>query len=119
VKILLIDDNLEITTMLEKYLTLKNFSCIVSNDGRNAVSLLEHEHFDAVILDIAMPNFCGFDVLEELHRKNIYQNIFVLTAVQLTNEETSLLKSYNVIQILHKPIDLKFLLHSIQNIIHA
>lgn len=118
-KLLLVDDNTEITDMLRKFLNLKGYTCVVSNDGKNAISLLESERFDLVILDIAMPNFCGFDVLEELDKNKIKQNIFVLTAVALTDEDAALLKQYGVKQIMRKPVDLTFLLHSIQHEIHA
>ena len=111
--ILLVDDNVKITEMLSSYLTLKNNSCVVSNDGRTGLSLMENKRFDAVVLDIAMPNFCGFDVLEKLNEKKIEQNIIVLTAAPLTNKESELLKAYNVKQVLQKPVNLNTLLHSI------
>jgi DNA-binding response OmpR family regulator len=114
--ILLVDDNVKITEMLSSYLTLKSNSCVVSNDGKTGLSLMENEHFDAVVLDIAMPNFCGFDVLEKLNSKKIEQNIIVLTAAPLTNKETELLKAYRVKQILQKPVNLNTLLHSIYTV---
>lgn len=111
--ILLVDDNVKITEMLSSYLTLKSNSCVVSNDGRTGLSLMENKQFDAVVLDIAMPNFCGFDVLEKLNEKKIEQNIIVLTAAPLTNKETELLKAYRVKQVLQKPVNLNTLMHSI------
>ena len=111
--VLLVDDNVKITEMLSSYLTLKSNSCVVSNDGRTGLSLMENKHFDAVILDIAMPNFCGFDVLEKLNGGKIEQNIIVLTAAPLTDKESELLKAYRVKQVLQKPVNLNTLMHSI------
>ena len=78
---------------------------------------MENKHFDAVVLDIAMPNFCGFDVLEKLNGKKIEQNIIVLTAAPLTNKEIELLKTYNVKLVLQKPVNLNTLLHSISTMV--
>jgi len=115
-KILLIDDNKRITDMLSSYLTLKCHECIVANDGKNGLALLEREVFDVTILDIAMPEFCGFDVLKQLNHdeKIIDQNIIVLTAISLSDDDILLLRKYGVKQILTKPVNPKILLHEIE-----
>lgn len=114
-KILIIDDNQKITEMLKSYLELKNHDVTVSNDGRNGLSLMEASAFDATILDIAMPEFSGFDVVDQLRKdgKVNGNKIVVLTAVPLSQAETDMLTSKGVHSILKKPANLQVLLKTL------
>ena len=114
-KILLIDDNEDITKMLHKYMTIKGHSCSVVNDGKSGLDLLEKQTFDVVILDIAMPKFSGSDVIDQLCKsgKIKNQNIITLTASILSDDVESMLKSKGVHSCLKKPIDPDVLLDHI------
>lgn len=116
-KILLVDDNEDITKMLSKYMSLKGHTCIVVNDGRSGLNLIEnHQAFDVVLLDLAMPEFTGRDIIDELHKsgKIKNQNIVTLTASSINYDEESMLKSKGVRSCLKKPIDPDTLLEHIQ-----
>jgi two-component system, OmpR family, response regulator len=115
-KILLIDDNEDITKMLHKYMTIKGHSCSVANDGQSGLDLMENQTFDVIILDIAMPKFSGNDVLGELRNsgKIKNQNIVTLTASILSDDAESLLKDNGVRLCLRKPIDPDILMEHIQ-----
>jgi len=115
-KILLIDDNSDITKMLHKYMTLKGHSCSVANNGLSGLDLINKQTFDVIILDIAMPTFSGNDVIEALHKngKIKNQNIVTLTASILTGDIETILKGKGVKLCLKKPIDPDVLLDNIQ-----
>ncbi|HET6458871.1 MAG TPA: response regulator [Nitrosopumilaceae archaeon] len=115
-KILIIDDNEDITKMFSKYMTIKGHSCSVVNDGQNGLNLIENQTFDAILLDIAMPDFSGRDVIDELHKsgKIKNQNIIVLTASAIAPDFESMMKSKGVRLCLKKPIDPDILLDQIQ-----
>ena len=115
-KILLIDDNSDITKMLQKYVTIKGHSCSVANDGKSGLDFINTQEFDVIILDIAMPTFSGNDVIDALHKngKIKNQNIVTLTASILTGDIESTLKSKGVNLCLKKPIDPDVLLDHIQ-----
>ena len=115
-KILLIDDNEDITKMLQKYMTLKGHSCSVANNGLSGLDLINKQTFDVIILDIAMPTFSGNDVIDALHKsgKINNQNIVTLTASILTGDIESILKDKGVNLCLKKPIDPDVLLDQIQ-----
>lgn len=72
-----------------------------------------------MILDLAMPGFSGFSVLEALEKEDLIKstNIIVLTATPITNREESLLKRYGVKEIMKKPADMTNLLKLLE--IHA
>lgn len=115
-KILIIDDNKDITKMFSKYMTIKGHSCTVVNDGKSGLNLIETKIFDAVILDIAMPEFSGSDIIDALYEsgKIKHQNIITLTASSISDDAESTLKSKGVRLCLKKPIDPDVLLGHMQ-----
>lgn len=110
-KVLLIDDNVETSVMLSKFLGLKGYDCIVSNDGRNGLALINSNNFDVVLLDLSMPEFSGHDVIEQLCQSGkIKKNkIIVFTASSLKEEESKNLLGRGVRSVLQKPIELNLL----------
>src|ERR1700704_4521496 len=80
---LLVDDNKEISDMLYQYLTLKGkYDCTISNRGRDGLKQIQSKKYDFVILDLAMPEFTGFDIIESLQKTGDLktQKILVLTS---------------------------------------
>lgn len=114
-KILIIDDNHDITTMMHKYLTLKGHDCTVSNDGRNGLTLIEQQNFDAILLDLAMPEFTGIDVVDSLHRsgKIKERKIILFTASSVKDDDITNLMKKGVHSCLKKPVKLDLLMKAI------
>ena len=114
-KILIIDDNESITNMFSRFFTKNGFDCIQSNDGRNGLTLIKKEKFDVVILDLAMPEFTGVDVIEELKQNNLLEDlkIIVLTASALSDEHLDDLEKKGVHACMKKPVQLSELLQLI------
>jgi len=67
-KILVVDDNKSITGMIFRLLKYEGHECVVANDGKNGLTLINEGNFDAVVLDLAMPEFSGTDVVNELEK---------------------------------------------------
>lgn len=113
--ILLIDDNKDITTMLSKYLTLKGHDCTVSNDGRNGLTLIEQQKFDVVLLDLAMPEFTGIDIVNNLYNSGKIKNhkIILFTASSVKEDEIQDLLKKGIHSCLKKPVKLDTLIKSI------
>jgi len=61
-KICIIDDNTSISGMFSKLLKMESHEVVVANGGRAGLELLDNDVFDAVIMDLAMPDFSGLDV---------------------------------------------------------
>jgi len=77
-KILLVDDDKELTSLLQELLNLEDFDVIIAHDGEQALALLDHS-IDLLLLDIMMPKKNGLDTLKELRQK--YQTpVIMLTA---------------------------------------
>ena len=115
-KILIIDDNKTITEMLSKYLTVKGYDCVVTNDGRNGLNLMKKEKFHTVFLDMSMPDFGGKDVIAALEKDNLLkdQRIIIFTASSVSNDEMDeLIKKDGVELCLRKPVQLSELITTI------
>jgi DNA-binding response OmpR family regulator len=71
IRILLIEDDNEVRTMLR--LTLTHFGHIVieARNGKEGLELFEHAKADLVITDIVMPEKEGLEVLVELRKKQV------------------------------------------------
>ncbi len=78
-KILLIDDDVELCEMLAEYLESESFIVNMLHDGRSGMNQAKTESYDAIILDVMMPEMDGFSVLQEL-RKHIATPVLMLTA---------------------------------------
>lgn len=113
--ILIIDDNEQITKMLTTFLELKNHNCTITNDGRRGLSLIEEKKFDVVLLDLAMPEFDGYAVINALESKNLLKSskIIVFTASTISQQELDKLVSRGVNSYILKPIDIDILLAKI------
>ncbi|HEX9845763.1 MAG TPA: response regulator, partial [Candidatus Nitrosotenuis sp.] len=60
-----------------------------------------------ILMDLAMPDFSGPDIIESLYNRNLMNNklIIALTASSITDEDKTNLKKRGVHSILKKPID--------------
>ena len=65
-RILLADDEPEITRALKTMLERMQYTVDVAADGREALEFLEHVLYDAVVLDIMMPGLDGLSVLRHM-----------------------------------------------------
>lgn len=107
-KICVIDDNISITGMIGKLLKMKGHDATIVNGGREGLSILEKEIFDVVILDIAMPEFSGIDVVDALNESGRIkeQKICILTASSAADTQLEELKRKGCKEILKKPLEL-------------
>ena len=111
-KILIVDDNKDISSMYNQFLTLKGHQCVETNQGQNSTALIQKHEFDTVILDLAMPEFDGFDVVNTLVTEKLLDNlrVIVITASSINDEKINKLKTQGVFACLKKPINLQELL---------
>ena len=68
-KILLIEDNLEIRENTSEILSLANYEVIAAENGKIGVELAQRELPDLIVCDIMMPELDGYGVLHILTKK--------------------------------------------------
>ncbi|WP_284641319.1 response regulator transcription factor [Paenibacillus silviterrae] len=79
-KILVIDDDEKITSMLRRSLAFEGYMVLTSNHGMDGLKqILEHEP-DAVILDVMMPQLDGWEVVRRIREGGFEVPVLMLTA---------------------------------------
>ena len=114
--VLIIDDNENIARMLSTALTLQGFTCDFSTDGKDGLKqILEGKH-DVILLDLSMPDFSGYDILDTLEKKNVVseKKIIVFTASSLNTQEQKNLIERGVFKCLTKPVSMDTLVEIIK-----
>ncbi|MEA4894223.1 MAG: response regulator transcription factor [Oscillospiraceae bacterium] len=79
IKLLIVDDNKQITSILEEYAKKEGYQTVVAFDGEEAIQKYEAEKPDILLLDVMMPLKDGFTVCREI-RKNSNVPIIMITA---------------------------------------
>ena len=72
-KLLVIDDNKDIIETLLLYSSNNiGLDCTVPTTGSNGLNVIRNnEEFDLILLDLAMPEFTGLDVINSLENENL------------------------------------------------
>lgn len=105
--ILLVDDNQKIRELFTSYLELKGFNVDSLDSGVEVMNKIESNDYDIVLLDMAMPQVSGFEVLVKMNEKQFDMNkVIVLTAADLSDEEKEKIKSFQIRAFLEKPAEL-------------
>lgn len=69
-KLLIVDDNKQITSILEEYAKKEGYNTIIARDGEEAIREFEKSNPDMVLLDVMMPKMDGFEVCREIRKKS-------------------------------------------------
>ncbi len=88
-KILVVEDHLPLRTALEIALPDYGYAVVSAGDGDEALRVAQAERPDLVLLDVMLPGRSGFEVCQELRRRNLGVPVLVLTAK--TGDEDELL----------------------------
>ena len=116
--ILIIDDNDQITKMISSFLDMSNHECTVVNDGKEGLELIKTNQYDSIILDLAMPEFDGYQILDTLAKEDPEQlpKIIILTASSISIETVKKFKELGISSCLQKPVDIDQLLAKITSV---
>ena len=79
-KLLLIEDEKELATSIQKYLTDKDFVCEWVNSTKAAIDKISIYDYDCILLDLMLPDGNGFEILQELKYQNKTEGIIIISA---------------------------------------
>jgi len=85
-KILVVDDNLQLRTLLVSYLTQEAFEVVTAGDGQEALYVARHEKPDLVILDLMMPQMGGYEFMR-IYSREADTPVILLTARMEENDK--------------------------------
>ena len=108
-RILLAEDEKSLSHAIETILKKNNYAVDVVFNGRDALTYLESDLYDAVILDIMMPYIDGITVLKTVRKNNNHVPILLLTAKHQIEDKVEGLDT-GANDYLTKPFDFRELL---------
>jgi DNA-binding response OmpR family regulator len=117
-RILVVDDEPDLTRLCSLALKYHGFSVDTFNDSEEVLSNFKPDYYDLVILDIKMPKMDGFELYDELKKKDSDAKICFLTASELYYKEFRK-KEYHALDknlFIRKPIDNEDLLKEVNRI---
>jgi len=107
-RILVVEDNDDISEAMKFFCgARKDTDCHVVNNGQEGLESIRSEKFDLILLDIAMPEFSGLDVIKSLKQDRIIEskNIVIFTA---SSDQTILneMRNSGIKEVFKKPFSL-------------
>ena len=115
-KCLLIDGNKDVTDAISFFFESENIPCTIVNDGRSGLDTIKSQDHDLVLLDLAMPDFSGYDIIKELQTDDLIKKtkVLIITASSMNEKRLEEMKKMGVLDILRKPITLETLKDTIK-----
>ena len=115
-KILLLEDDLNLSETVSDYFEEQGFDVICVYDGEEAISSIYEHNFDLLLLDVNVPNKNGFEVLKEIRAQNKKVPAIFITSL---NSMDSLEKGFEsgCDDYIRKPFEIKELLLRVQTLI--
>ncbi len=115
-KILLLEDDLNLSETVSEYLEDSGFEVSCVYDGDEAIELIYEHNFDLLLLDVNVPNKNGFEVLKEVRKNNKKTAAIFITSL---NSMDSLEEGFNsgCDDYIRKPFELKELLIRVKTIL--
>ena len=113
--ILIVEDDANISELVQMYLKKEGYETCIANDGGEGVNLFRKTKPDLVLLDIMLPVMDGFGVLRTI-RQDSATPVIMLTAKGETNDKVQGLK-HGADDYLTKPFEMKELLARIEAVL--
>lgn len=112
-KILIIDDEKEITNILSEFLSQRGYAVATALDGEEGLNKFDIENPDLVLCDIKMPRKDGFGFLKEVRESRRWVPIIIISAL---DDPASVLKGYDFQAdfYISKPVNLNEILRSVE-----
>ena len=116
VKILLVEDDVNLGFLLVDYLESQGFDVKIYNDGVSGLKGFQLTHFDLCIVDIMLPKMDGFSLIEKIKESNKKVPIIILSARSLKEDK---IRGFciGVDDYITKPFDEEELLYRIKAIL--
>lgn len=112
-KILLIDDEVDFLSAMSERMKARDMEVTTASSAREGLEKVAAESFDAVILDLAMPEMDGIETLKILKEKNPDLQVILLTGHATIKQGIEAMK-LGALDLLEKPADINTLTEKIK-----
>jgi two-component system CheB/CheR fusion protein len=106
IRILVVDDILDVREMLTMFLTQAGFQVTSAESARDALQAASDQSFDLIVSDVGMPDMNGFDLARSLRRLSRYKTVPMIAVTgysEYEDRERALQSGFNTQLV--KPID--------------
>ncbi len=111
--ILLVEDDLTFSRILEGFLSKHGHRVTVNNKGKDGLRTLQSRGFDLVILDYRLPDITGMDILFEIKKENTTMPVVIMTSFNDIRTAVKAIKS-GAFEYITKPVNPEELLMIVQ-----
>ena len=115
-RILLVEDEEQIRKIVTMNLELEGYEVVVTDNGKNALQLIDGQHFDLLLLDIMLPEVSGLQICEQVRLKNTEVGIIIISAKDTPSNRIEGLR-LGADDYLTKPFNLEELLLRVKNVL--
>lgn len=115
-KILIIEDEIELAKSISEYLSGESYLCEFASTFGDAMNKIETFQYDCILLDIMLPGGSGLTILEELKKQNKQDGVIIISAKNALDDKIKGLQ-LGADDYLTKPFHLSELMARIYSII--
>jgi DNA-binding NtrC family response regulator len=112
-KVLLVDDEKEFLDLMGERMTERGMAVEKAASAADAIKLTEEQSFDAIVLDLMMPEMDGIQVLKTLKAKHPELQVILLTGYGSIEKGVEAMRQ-GAIDFMEKPADLEVLTEKIK-----
>jgi DNA-binding NtrC family response regulator len=112
-KVLLVDDEKDFLEVLAERMAARGIEVTTATSAAEALLLVEAESFDAIIVDLMMPDMDGIETLKRLKIENPDSQVILLTGHATVEKGIQAMK-LGAVDFLEKPADLSVLTQKIK-----
>jgi len=107
-KVLLVDDEKDFVHVLSERLQTRSMESAIAYNGEEALSILETDEPEVMVLDLKMPGIDGIETLRRVKKEHPETQVIILTGHGSEREE-ALARELGAFAYLHKPVDIDVL----------
>ena len=103
-KVLFIDDDEQILSIVEQFITRWGYDVTTASDGRDAVEAVQNKHYNVVFTDLIMPDMGGMEILKQVKELSPETEVIIVSGYGTIESAIEAMKlgSYDFLQ---KPIN--------------
>jgi two-component system OmpR family response regulator len=79
-RVLVVEDEVRMATVIGRSLTKEGLATDVANDGDRAIAMATAVDYDAIVLDVMLPDRSGFEACRVLRERGVWSPVLMLTA---------------------------------------
>ena len=119
-KILVVDDEKDITETLSFMLKAAGYDVLIANDGEEGLKFAKEENPDLIILDVMMPKINGYKIARLLKYDNKYKHIPIVMVTARGQDSDKLIGEETGADVyITKPFEFEEVLTSVQKYLEA